>query len=64
MSLEIIFDKDFYANFSDYKRQSQIKDLDETENYQNKKEIDLSSYDYFKEINVSFYKLISKVKLF
>lgn len=53
MSLEIIFDKDFYANFSDYKKQSQLKNLNEIENIQNQKEIDLSSYDYFKEINVS-----------
>lgn len=53
MSLEIIFDKDFYTNFSDYKRQGQIKNSNEIEIIQNQKEVDLSSYDYFREINVS-----------
>jgi hypothetical protein len=53
MSLEIIFDKDFYCNFSDYKQQTKNKSFTIKDDFSINKEVDLSSYDYFKEINVS-----------
>lgn len=53
MSLEIIFDKDFYKNFTDYKNATNTQSHKDKRSSLDQKEIDLSTYDYFKEINVS-----------